>query len=268
MPDNDPARTGDSDDLAVITEAAQKAGELALALQSQGPSSWQKSDATPVSNADLDVDRFLRRLLGEARPHYGWLSEESDHAPAKAGGRTFVVDPIDGTRAFLGNRDTWTVCVAVLEDEHPIAAAIARPTHKTIYSAARGRGARLDDAPIAVANQTDLPGVRLAGGQGVYRLAPVFDQLQPPASFVGATSMALRLCLVASGACDATVALSAKSDWDLAAGLLLVHEAGGRVTDRTGAPIIVGRGGRHDTVAAANPILHQTLVSALADLEF
>ncbi|MCB1493548.1 MAG: 3'(2'),5'-bisphosphate nucleotidase CysQ [Rhodobiaceae bacterium] len=252
-------------DLAFIADAARAAAELALPLQTADVSAWHKDDRTPVCDADIAVDRFLRERLEGGRPGYGWLSEESEHAPAAPGGRTFIVDPIDGTRAFLNGRDTWTICIAVIEGNTVLAGAIARPGSGDLYTAALGHGAFLNGDPIRVGDHAALPGTRFAGGQGVYALAPKFAALDPPAAFIGATSMALRLCHVASGACDATVALSRKADWDLAAGMLLVHEAGGLVSDRTGADIVIGRMREHASVAAANPVLHRKLIAALED---
>lgn len=261
MPDSEPNR---STDLSFIAAVAREAADLALRLQAEGVGHWHKDDNTPVSDADLAVDNLLRERLQTERPDYGWLSEESDRAAGRPGGRTFIIDPIDGTRAFLNGRDTWTICIAVADNHGIESAAIARPARGDIYTAERGTGAHLNGNPLRVSHHAEIAGAKLAGGQGVYALAPQFADLTPPVEFVGATSMALRLCLVADGSCDATAALSAKSDWDLAAGMLLVHEAGGLVTDSAGTPISVGRHRRHATVAAANPRLHDALLAALS----
>lgn len=265
MPENeDQADGANRDDLELIKSLAREAGQIALSHQNAGLKSWTKSDNTPVSHADLAVDAYLRDRLTAARPNYGWLSEESAAAPARNSRRTFVVDPIDGTRAFLNNRDTWTVCLAILEDDTVVAAAVMRPAGDKLYSSARGLGAHLNDDPIFVSERTTLSGMRVAGGEGVYAKAPPIAALDPSVEFIGATSMALRLCHVAAGDCDATVALSAKSDWDLAAGMLLVQEAGGTVSDQKGCPLPLFKNRRHGSVVAANFTLHSQLIALLA----
>ena len=95
-------------DLALIRNAARQAGLIALGFFNQSPEVWMKGGTSPVSEADYAVDRFLREALTAARPDYGWLSEETADSSERLGlRRTFVVDPIDGTRAFLDGGTMW-----------------------------------------------------------------------------------------------------------------------------------------------------------------
>ena len=99
-----------------------------------------KGGTSPVSEADYAVDRYLRETLTAARPAYGWLSEETaDSAGRLAASRTFVVDPIDGTRAFLDGRSTWCVSIAVVEDGHPLAGVLDCPATGEIFCGERRR---------------------------------------------------------------------------------------------------------------------------------
>ncbi|MET0274660.1 MAG: inositol monophosphatase family protein, partial [Phenylobacterium sp.] len=115
-----------SDDLALIEDAAREAGELARRLRDEGLQvEYKSADSTPITNADVAADAFLKERLLGARPDYGWLSEETADDPARlAKARLFVVDPIDGTRAFLKGRPWWSVSVAVVEDGRPIAGVV------------------------------------------------------------------------------------------------------------------------------------------------
>jgi len=100
--------------LTFLSDAVREAGALALAHQRRGrPRIWQKPDDTPVTDADLAVDEMLRERLRAAQPGYGWISEESPADQNEQHTRQFIVDPIDGTRAFINGRDSWTVCVAL-----------------------------------------------------------------------------------------------------------------------------------------------------------
>ena len=139
-----------AEDLELITQAARTAGERAQAARDQGLTTTAKADGTPVTNADLEVDALLKALLMAARPDYGWLSEETADDPARlARRRLFVVDPIDGTRAFIKDRPWWTVSIAVVEDGRPVAGVVHAPDVAETYQAATGGGARLNGAPIA-----------------------------------------------------------------------------------------------------------------------
>jgi len=138
-------------DLGLIREAAREAGRIALGFFKQSPEVWLKDGTSPVSEADYAVDRFLRETLTAARPAYGWLSEETaDSAGRLAATRTFVVDPIDGTRAFLDGRSTWCVSVAVVENGHPLTGVLDCPATGEIFSATAGKGATKDGRRLHV----------------------------------------------------------------------------------------------------------------------
>ena len=111
------AATRDAEDLALLVAAAQAAGPVALGYFRARPASWDKPDgAGPVSEADLAVDALLRERLLSARPDYGWLSEETEDDPARLSRATvFVVDPIDGTRAFSRGLPSWGMLLGRVE---------------------------------------------------------------------------------------------------------------------------------------------------------
>ena len=104
-------------DLELVRKAAREAGELAMRYFRRDPQVWMKAGNSPVTEGDLAVDRLLRDRLSAARPDYGWLSEETaDSSERLSALRTFVVDPIDGTRGFIAGSAEWCVSVAIVED--------------------------------------------------------------------------------------------------------------------------------------------------------
>jgi myo-inositol-1(or 4)-monophosphatase len=248
-------------DRALIEDAVRAAGDMALEHFRNRITGWSKPDGTPVSDADLAVNRLLADRLLAARPTYGWLSEETleDLANRRAE-RTYIVDPIDGTRAFLSGGKEWCIGVALLSAGRPIAAAILQPTTGTLYSAAAGMGARRNGHAIHVSDRRELEGAHLIAHACLRR--PERWRVAWPRVRYGMTfAMLLRLCRVADGSVDGMVALGVKSDWDIAAGDLIVQEAGGLVTDLAGAPLRYGGASlAQNGVVAGGPALMDRMV--------
>ncbi len=251
-------------DRALVGEAAREAGRLAMRFMRRGLRVWDKAPGDPVSEADLAADTLLKEVLGKARPDYGWLSEETadDRARLEAR-RTFVVDPIDGTRAFVKGRAEFVVSVAVVEAGRPVAAAIYNPSNGALYDAAEGHGAALNGEPIQVTAADAISGARILGDPG--RLTALRDI---GAQAFTVNSAALRLALLAEGAFDAVVAVRGKWDWDLAAGHLILEEAGGRMTGSGGQALsYAGEQTRQPPPLAAGPALHALLLDHLNQSE-
>lgn len=224
-----------NDDLALILDAAQEAGELARSLRREGLEiEYKENDGTPVTNADLATDRLLTERLRAARPEYGWLSEETaDDAERLIRRRIFVVDPIDGTRAFLNDRPWWSVAIAVVEDGLPIAAVVYAPEREETYAARAGAGATLNGAPIRHSAASALEDCGMVGNPLVFE-HPAWPEAWPAMRVKQRNSTAYRMCLVGAGEFDAAVAPVRKSDWDVAAGDLIAREAGCFVGDHKG----------------------------------
>lgn len=250
------ARPEHAADRDLIAEAAREAGRIALAFRAKGMRAWEKSAGDPVSEADLAADTYLKNTLLPARPGYGWLSEETaDDQSRLSAARSFVVDPIDGTRAFLKNRPEFVVSIAVVEAGQPVSAAIYDPSADVMWDAALDAGARRDGQPIAVSNASDVIGAKLLGDPG--RLSSVRAL---GASAATVNSVALRLALVADGTFDGLITERGKWDWDVAAGVLLVTEAGGAITGRDGAALSFNaEPPRQPAPLAAGPALHALL---------
>ena len=222
-------------DLALILEAAQEAGALARDIRRKGLEvEYKADDNTPVTNADLAADRLLTERLRRARPDYGWLSEETADAKDRLDcRRIFVVDPIDGTRAFLKGRPWWSVAIAVVEDGLPIAGAVFAPEVGELYGAALGQGATRNGEAIAPSGTSRLEDCRMVGDPVVFGHWS-WPTPWPAMRIEQRSSTAYRMCLVAAGEFDAAVAPVRKSDWDVAAGDLIAREAGCFVGDHNG----------------------------------
>ncbi len=251
-------------DLTLLIDAALSAGEIATAHWGRSPRTWTKSDASPVSAADLEVDRALRDALLSARSEYGWLSEESPEDPARLERECcFILDPIDGTRAFLKGETNWAVSLAVAQGSRITAAVVHMPAKGRTYTAAAGQGAWLNGTPLSVTGRADPEGARLLASRPTYgaenwRRLPAFERVFRP-------SLAYRIACVGEGRADAMLTLRPAWEWDVAAGALVAAEAGARVTDRHGAELHFNTPGRRSQgVLAANPALHAAIRGALA----
>jgi myo-inositol-1(or 4)-monophosphatase len=257
----------DEADLALLKGAAQEAGKLAMTFFRQNPNAWAKAGGSPVTQADMEVDALLRvRLLAE-RPNYGWLSEETADDPARLKNDTiFAVDPIDGTRGFIEGDDRWCVSLAVVRNGRPAVAALYAPARGELYSAIDGGGAWRDDGTrLFVSERTSLSGGRVTGPRGWLKTDAI--QRLGVESMQHVPSLAYRLTLVATARVDAAFASPRANDWDLAACDLLVHEAGGRLTDLEGeVPRYNREIPRHGVLAAANARLHPAFLAMLADV--
>ena len=224
-----------NDDLALIAEAAREAGELARALRRQGLTTEYKSgDNSPVTNADLAADRLLTERLRAARPDYGWLSEETvDDADRLGRRRVFVVDPIDGTHAYLKDRPWWSVSISIVEADRSVAGVVFAPDLDQLFAAAEGEGATLNDAAIRASEALALADCKMIADQRMFD-HPAWPERWPSMRVEPRNSTALRMALVASGEFDATLTIAPKSDWDVAAGDLIAREAGCVVSDHFG----------------------------------
>jgi myo-inositol-1(or 4)-monophosphatase len=221
-------------DLDLILDAAREAGELALKARAGGLKVWSKDGGSPVTDADLAVDALLKERLRAARPDYGWLSEETVDDPARlTTTRQFVVDPIDGTVAFMKDKPWFAVSVAVVEDGRPIAGVVHAPALNETYAAVAGGGATLNGTAISPSDTDDLEDAAMLGDAKMF-VHPVWANPWPAMRVESRNSIAYRVCLVAAGAFDAAVALSPKSEWDLAAADLIRAEAGACLTDHRG----------------------------------
>ena len=168
---NAPPRDAGSDtDLDQLLSAVRDAGVLALSYFGNAPNTEIKPDGTSVSEADFAVDALLKQRLAGAGQGYGWLSEESEDDLIRLDqSRVWVVDPIDGTRAFLKEKPEWTISAALVENGHSLLAAVYNPATEEFFHAVHGGGAFLNDTRITVREPVDLEGCCLAASASQLR---------------------------------------------------------------------------------------------------
>jgi myo-inositol-1(or 4)-monophosphatase len=252
-----------SGDLALIVETAREAGQIAMRFFRNSPEVWMKGGTSPVSEADYAVDSFLRDALMAARPDYGWLSEETTDSEDRLGARRlFVVDPIDGTRAFLGGDDRWCVSIAVVEAGRPVAGALECPAREETFSAAPGQGAFKNGELLSVVPVGPRP--RIGGPKTMTRQLPP-RILRNAVEVAYVPSLAYRLAMIADGALDASFVKPNSHDWDLAAADLVLAEAGGMILDARGRrPGYGGAEVRHGALAAGSGQLLEVVAAIIA----
>ena len=251
---------------ARLLAAVAEAGALARAAFSAGVScsSWDKAPGQIVTETDLAVDRLLHARLIAGRAGFAWLSEEAADDPTRfTAPRVWVVDPIDGTRAFARGIPEFAIAVALVEDGQAVAGVVYNPATDELFEATRGGGARLNGRAIRVGAHPSIAGARLLTSRRHLDESPAAVAFAE-AEIVAVRSIAYRMALVAAGTFDAMLTLRPKSDWDLAAAALVVSEAGGVVSDTGGAALAYNRASpRHASAIAANPTLQAALIAAL-----
>ncbi len=248
-------------DLALLLAAAAEGGRIALHHWKRGPRVWDKGAEGPVSEADLAVNRMLAEELRAARPGYGWLSEEGPDDPARLGcGRCLIVDPIDGTRAFLAGESAFAVALAVAEAGAVTAAVIHLPALGLTYAAEAGGPATCNGAVLRASVRARPEGAALLAPRAA--LAPEhWPGGVPPVRRVFRASLAYRMARVAEGAEDAMLAIGPTWEWDAAAGALIAAQAGALVTGSRGEALGFNTAGaRVPGLLAANPALHAQLL--------
>lgn len=202
-----------------------------------------------VSKADLKAEQTIRDVLMEARPAYGWLGEESAAEKGADGMHRWIVDPLDGTTNFLHGLPHWAVSIALERKGEIIAAVVYDPARDEMFTAEKGAGAWMNDRRLRVSGRRDFiemifaTGVPFAGSRALPKTLKEFAALMPRCAGVrrfGAA--ALDMAYVAAGRYDGYWERGVHP-WDIAAGALLVREAGGLIGGLDGAtdPIAEGK---------------------------
>jgi myo-inositol-1(or 4)-monophosphatase len=222
-----------------VRDAARQAGALALPYFRAGRETaaklWYKGHSSPVTEADIALDTFLKEHLSRLLPEAGWLSEETADDPIRLERtRVWIVDPIDGTRAFASGHPDWSISIALVESGRPVLGVLHAPIHDRLYEARLGVGAWCNGERLQVSEAESLKRARVAGPK------PLVDRFERRMGAVErlpkVPSLALRLARVAEGSIDVGLVSSNSQDWDIAAADLILHEAGALLTDFAGTP--------------------------------
>ncbi len=225
-------------DLALLTDAAREAGRIALRYWRKDPQVWDKGgEHGPVTEADLAVNDMLKAKLLGARPDYGWLSEETpDSTDRLAVDTVFIIDPIDGTRAFVAGEETWAHSLAVAHKGRVTAGVVYLPAIDRIYVASETSAPLRDGEVIRASGRDRLEGANILTTKA--NMAPEkWPGGVPEITRSFRASLAYRMCLAAEGRFDGMLTLRDAWEWDIAAGSLIAEKAGAVVTDRNGATL-------------------------------
>ncbi|MCL7999619.1 3'(2'),5'-bisphosphate nucleotidase CysQ [Brucella sp. 21LCYQ03] len=253
-------------ELELLRHAAREAGRIAMRYFGQSPEVWFKEGQSPVSEADFAVDTYLKQVLLEARPDYGWISEETTDDRADAvRRRSFVIDPIDGTRGFINGQSQWCVSLAIVEDGKPIAGVLQCPVLNEVIEAGKGFGASQNGLPV----QTRLPppGEKIAMASAK-RMVDVLPEGWRDRVIVHpyVPSLAYRIAMVARGDIAGTFIRPNSHDWDLAAADLILSESGGALLNHDAQPLHYGGPTlQHGALVASSGNLLQEMLSVVAD---
>lgn len=252
------------EDLALLIRAAREAGRIALRYWKRNPKTWDKEDESPVTEADHAVNDALHATLRNARPRYGWLSEETPDDPARlTTDAQFILDPIDGTRAFIAGEDSFSHALAIARGGRVTAGVVYLPALDRLFAATDKGPATLNGDPIRAST--------IAGTDGASILTPAANLKPehwpggvPDVKRAFRASVAYRLALVAQGRFDGMLSFRQGWEWDIAAGSLIASRAGATVTNRHGAPLTFNNPDpRSDGLIAAAPGLHAVLLARL-----
>ncbi len=256
---------GPEEDARLLSEAALRAGAIAKSHFGQDLKIYDKGAEGPVTVADLEIDAMLHDTLLEARSGYGWLSEETEDTGARLSAEhVFICDPIDGTRAFIEGGKSFSHSLAVARAGVVTAAAVFVPMKDLLYVAHLGGGATLNGAEIGVARTSALSEATVLTTKG--NLQPHhWDGPVPEVAKAYRPSLAYRLALIGQGRFDAMMAFRPTWEWDVAAGALIVTEAGGLATDGRGQALRFNSSpGQVDGILAGGPAVHGALVERRA----
>ena len=255
--------------LDLLTRAAEAGGRAALAFYRPGETTSaqvsMKPHNSPVTEADYAADAAIRSVLTTELPDAAIFSEEASEAPERHSQRLVaVVDPIDGTRAFIQGGNEWCVSLALMADGVPVAGIIHAPARNETFAALTGHGATLNGVPLPRRDAADGRPLRISGPN---RLVDTLTEHWPPTRD-GETlrALAYRLVSVAAGRHDIALATQGAHDWDIAAAEVILAETACRMCSLTGErPVYNAAKPVHPALIAGEVRTVDRLVAALAD---
>jgi myo-inositol-1(or 4)-monophosphatase len=256
-----------SSQVETALETAREAGRIAMAYFRDGEhttaSIQTKLGGSPVSTADLEVNHFLERHLRACDTEAGWLSEESvDDLQRLSSARVFIIDPIDGTRAFIRGDRRWVISIAMIEYNQPIWGIIHAPALGETFVASYGQGSYCNDQPIIVSNHPQLSQSRISGP--LPSVQAISNQGIDIKAEKKVPSLAYRFALVAQGKIEAGISSTNPCDWDIAAVDLILREAGGVLSDLSGKRPAYNKAlPQHGVLVGASAHLHDELIARL-----
>jgi myo-inositol-1(or 4)-monophosphatase len=252
-------------ELSIALEAARAAGKIVRAWYEGDFTVREKATDNPVTEADLEANHCIREVICANFPDDGWLSEETrDSADRLSKRRVWVVDPLDGTKEFIGHIPEFCVCIALVDDGVSVLGVSYNPAREEMFTAAQGSGATLNGTPVHVSAVSDIAAARFLASRSESARGE-WDEFKSTLRIELTGSVAYKLALIGAGRGDATFSLTPKNEWDICAGTALLTEAGGHITDRYGRALRFNQ--RPDTrlpgIIASNANLYAPIVELL-----
>jgi myo-inositol-1(or 4)-monophosphatase len=250
-----------SRELAIAKKAAFAAGRVLVSYwRTRDYEVNSKGRGQPVTEADLEANRAIRRIIATEFPADGWLSEETqDSGDRLARDRVWIVDPLDGTKEFIKGIPEFSVAIALSHDGEAVVGVTYNPIKREMYSAASGAGCFLGRRRVRVTRTRVLKRATVLASRSEIARGEwqVFDGV---VAVSPTGSVAYKLAMVAAGKGDATFTRSPKSEWDIASGAALIAQAGGRLTDVDGKPVRLNQKDvKLNGLIASNGVLHERL---------
>lgn len=251
-------------ELSIAADAARAAGAVIRRWYDGDYTVTEKSNDSPVTEADTEANQVIHAAIEAAFPDDGWLSEETKDSPERlAKRRVWIVDPLDGTKEFIKHIPEFCVCIALVEDGTPVLGVSYNPVTEELFTGTAADGVRLNGATVSVSNLRDLASARVLASRSEVGRGE-WQEFESCFAVELTGSVAFKFALIAAGRGDATFSLTPKNEWDVCAGTALVTFAGGRVSDRFGRPL---RFNRADPllpgIIASNGALYEPIVQLL-----
>ncbi len=236
-----------------------EAGEIAKKLKKKISVSY-KSKNQPVTNADIEIDNFLRSFFKKKTPNFGWVSEETaDDSSRLKSDYFWCLDPIDGTRSYINGKSEYTISLALIHANRPIIGYIYNPETNELFSATKNNGAYCNKKKIIVNENDNIVSSKYAISSSEIKRLMKYNFFNRQ-NVIEMGSIAYKIALVAKGEIDVAVSFTKKNDWDLAASDLILNEAGGNLKKINGDKILYNSEQmKIDSVIAANNKLTKEL---------
>lgn len=251
-------------ELDVAVAAARAAGAIVRRWYDGDYTVTQKSNKSPVTEADVEANEAIQAAIAAAFPEDGWLSEESrDSQERLHKRRVWIVDPLDGTREFVHHIPEFAVCIGLVDNGQPVLGVEFNPVRDELFAAARGLGMTLNGMGVHASEVASLATARVLASRSEDKRGE-WDEFRSDMRVELTGSVAYKLALIAAGKADATFSLTPKNEWDVCAGAAMILEAGGRMTDRYGNPLRFNQAStKLPGLIACNASLFEPIVSLL-----
>jgi myo-inositol-1(or 4)-monophosphatase len=256
-------------ELEVAVAAAREAGQVVREVYEQPFEVREKSHDNPVTEADLRANAVIQRHIQRAFPTDGWLSEETGDSSARlACRRTWIIDPLDGTKEFTQHIPEFCICIALVDDGDPVVGVEYNPITDELFAAARGHGITVSGVPVRPTATADVAQARVLASRSEDKRGE-WDAYKSRMKVELTGSVAFKLALIAAGRADGTFSLTPKHEWDICAGAALLLEAGGRITDCHGVPLRFNQKQKPllPGIIATNAALFDPIRAVIAEVE-